>query len=552
VRQFSLSSRVLAGRLVLWLVVGACVLSAGAFFAAAASAADSVYWANSVANKISLAALDGSGGGDLSTTGATVSNPQGIAFDPAAGRIYWANVNGNKISFANLDGSGGGDLITTGATVNGPVGVAVDPVSGRIYWANSNGNKISSVNLDGTGGADLVTGAATVNAPEGVAIDSAADRIYWANGLGNKISYAKLDGSGGGDLVTGAATLNTPVGVAVDPAGGRIYWANQNSTKISYANLDGSGGGDLNTAGATVNTPTGVAVDPAAGRIYWANFTGDKISFANLDGSGGSDLATPGATLQGATFPVLLQTPRGSSAPAVSSSGTLVGATLSCSQGTWTPDLTASFDYRAPLSFAYGWTQNGAQIAGATSNSIIAASPGNFNCQVTALNRAGSTTQGSAVLAITPQPQPQPQPQPPAALARLSALSLSPNRFRAASSGASITAKKTGATLRYTLNTAATVRFIVHQRLPGHEQGHGKTTRCVAPTNRNRRAHRCTRTETLRGSFTHTGTSGANRLRFSGRLNGHKLKPGTYTLVATPTASGRTGRAIKVTFRIIH
>jgi hypothetical protein len=489
------------------LVVGACVLSAGAFFAAAASAADSVYWANSVANKISLAALDRSGGGDLSTTGATVSNPQGIAFDPAAGRIYWANVNGNKISFANLDGSGGGDLITTGATVNGPVGVAVDPVSGRIYWADSNGNKISSVNLDGTGGADLVTGAATVNAPEGVAIDPAADRIYWANGLGDK---------------------------------------------ISYANLDGSGGGDLNTAGATVNTPTGVAVDPAAGRIYWANFTGDKISFANLDGSGGSDPATPGATLQGATFPVLLQTPRGSSAPAVSSSGTLVGATLSCSQGTWALDLTASFDYRAPLSFAYGWTQNGAQIAGATSNSIIAASPGNFNCQVTALNRAGSTTQGSAVLAITPQPQPQPQPQPPAALARLSALSVSPNRFRAASSGGSITAKKTGATLRYTLNTAATVRFIVHQRLPGHEQGHGKTARCVAPTNRNRRAHRCTRTETLRGSFTHTGTSGANRLRFSGRLNGHKLKPGTYTLVATPTASGRTGRAINVTFRIIH
>jgi hypothetical protein len=138
-----------------------------------------------------------------------------------------------------------------------------------------------------------------------------------------------------------------------------------------------------------VSTPLGLAVDPAAGRLYRANATGNKISFANLDGSGGSDLATPGATLQGASFPVLLQTPRGSSAPAVSSSsGTLVGATLSCSPGTWAPDLTASFDYRAPLSFAFGWTRNGAQIAGATSNSITAASPGNFNCQVTALNRA--------------------------------------------------------------------------------------------------------------------------------------------------------------------
>jgi hypothetical protein len=441
------------------LVVGACVLSSGVLFAAAASAADRVYWGNTAGDKISLAALDGRGGGDLSTTGATVSNPQGIAFDPAAGRIYWANVNGNKISFANLDGSGGGDLTTTGATVSGPLGVAIDPGSRRIFWANVNGNKISSVKLDGTGGADLVTGAATVNGPEGVAID------------------------------------------------------------------------------------------PGTNRIYWANATGNKISFANLDGSGGGDLATPGATLQGASFPVLLQTPRGSSAPAVSSSGTLVGATLSCSPGTWAPDLTASFDYRAPLSFAYGWTQNGAQIAGATSNSITAASPGNFNCQVTALNRAGSTTQSSAALTITAQPQPQ---QQPAALARLSGLSLSPNRFRAASSGASITAKKTGTTVSFTLNAAATVRFIVQQRLPGRHHGHGKTARCVAPTNRNRQAHRCTRTETLRRSFTHTATSGANRLHFSGRLNGHKLKPGRYTLVATPTASGRTGRAIKATFRIIH
>ena len=42
----------------------------------------------------------------------------------------------NKISFANLNGSGGGDLVTTGATVSSPTGAAVDPAAGRIYWAN--------------------------------------------------------------------------------------------------------------------------------------------------------------------------------------------------------------------------------------------------------------------------------------------------------------------------------------------------------------------------------------------------------------------------------
>ena len=66
---------------------------------------------------ISYANLDGSGGDDLDTTGATVSGPYGVAIDPAAGRIYWANGDQHTISYAKLDGSGGGgDLNISGAT----------------------------------------------------------------------------------------------------------------------------------------------------------------------------------------------------------------------------------------------------------------------------------------------------------------------------------------------------------------------------------------------------------------------------------------------------
>jgi len=89
-------------------VVAAWVVCVGLVAMPAASAADSVYWSNASGNKISFANLDGTGGGDLFTGVATVNNPQGVAFDPAAGRIYWSNASGNKISFANLDGSGGG------------------------------------------------------------------------------------------------------------------------------------------------------------------------------------------------------------------------------------------------------------------------------------------------------------------------------------------------------------------------------------------------------------------------------------------------------------
>jgi len=41
------------------------------------------------------------------------------------------------------------------------------------------------------------------------------------------------------------------------------------------------------------------------------------------------------------------------------------------------------------------------------------------------------------------------------------------------------------------------------------------------------------------------------RVRFTGRIDGKRLKPGSYKLVATPKANGRAGRAVSVTFHII-
>ena len=311
-------------------------LLALACLASSAHAGDRVYWANDNSpNRISFANLDGSGGGNLSTTGATGGQPRGVAIDVAAGKVYWTNPDGDRISFANLDGSGGGgDLNTTGATVNRPNAAAVYPAAGRIYWANEVGDRISFANLNNTGGGgNLITTGATVNVPIGPAVDPESGRIYWGNANPeNKISFANLDGSGGADLNTAGATVNNPHGVALDPVAGRIYWANVWGRRISYANLDGSGGGDLNTGGATVSTPVGVAIDPSARKIYWANEAGNKISFANLDGSGGGDLSTPGATLNGSRSPVLLQAPSGSGAPTIAG-GSTAGSVLTCSQG---------------------------------------------------------------------------------------------------------------------------------------------------------------------------------------------------------------------------
>ncbi len=347
-------------------------------------ARERVYWTHD--NSISFVNLDGSGGGDLTTTGATVNDPEGVALDPAAGKIYWANHGNSSISYANLDGSGGGDLNTTGATVSYPIGVALDPAAGKIYWANIIANKISYANLDGSGGGDLVTTGAAVQEPEGVALDPAAGKIYWANTGGKSISYANLNGTGGSNLNTIGATVNQPLGVALDPAAGTIYWLNFENS-ISYANLNGTGGRDLITKQVEA---WGVALDPAAGRIYWADANGsNSISYADLDDVGGGNLAVP---YHENHFLALLKLPAAVGAPAVTRSGSV----LSCSRGAWAADLVGSFLYRAPRSFAYRWSVNDAAIPGATASTYTPSAPGDYRCRVTASNVAGGALQTSA------------------------------------------------------------------------------------------------------------------------------------------------------------
>ena len=241
-----------------------------------------------------------------------------------------------------------------------------------------------------------------MNVPIGPAVDPGSGRIYWGNANPeNKISYANLDGSGGADLNTAGATVNNPHGVAIDPVANRIYWANVFVGVISYANLNGTGGGNLNTSGATVSNPVGMAIDPSARKIYWGNEAGNKISFANLDGSGGGDLSTTGATLNGSRSPALLKAPGGSGVPAIAG-GSTAGSVLTCSQGSWSPDLLGSFLYRVPQSFAYSWTLNGADIPGASANTYTASATGDYRCTVTASNPAGSASQTSAAHAVSP------------------------------------------------------------------------------------------------------------------------------------------------------
>jgi DNA-binding beta-propeller fold protein YncE len=391
----------LGRRTIIWAVGVASFLCL--FFASSALAADAIYWSNAASNTISFANLDGTGGGgQLSTAGATLSTPLGVAIDPAANKIYWANFTNSTISFANLDGTGGGgQLSTAGATVSGPVGVAIDPATNKIYWANQGNHSISFANLDGTGaGGQLSTAGVTPGGPRGLTIDPAANLIYWTNGSSNTISFANLDGTGGGGALStppgpGEATVAGPRGLAIDPAGNKIYWGNLDNTISSVDVPDGGHGGQLVTTGATVDNPRGVAIDPAANLIYWANTGNNTISFANLNGTGGGgQLSTAGATPNNPFGVALLKAPAGAGAPAISGGGA-AGQQLNCSQGSWAADLLRSLLYRAPRSFAYQWRLDGSDIGGATQTTYTPTAPGDYSCRVTATNQAGSSAQTS-------------------------------------------------------------------------------------------------------------------------------------------------------------
>ncbi len=537
------------GRLGVLMSVSAAIIVGAA---SSARAADRVYWGNGTG--ISFANLDGTGGGDLNLTGTTTTNQSlGVGVDSAAGRLYWVSAGdfgAVRVSFVNLDGSGGGGgLNITGATANEPGGLAIDPVARRVYWANTNAGMISWAGLDGSGGHDLTTTGATATKALGLAVDPALGKVYWSDfGAVNKIAFAKLDGSGGSDLTTTGATVTDPEGVAIDAANGKVYWANAAANKISFANLDNTGGGgDLTIpAGATLNGPAGVAIDPAAGKIYWANSgigTTDatSIAWAKLDGSGGGDLKTTGASVNSATFPVLVESPLGTGAPAITGSSA-VGSVLTCGAASWAADLPGAFLYRAPQSTAFQWTLAGKDIIGATASTLTAFRPGSYACRAMATNVAGTTSQTSAAHTVA-------APTPTKAV--MSALTETNATFTVGSVSTPLTGRtaavrhEQGTVFLFRLDQPATVKLTIQANLAGRRVG----GRCVTATNVLRQKPRCTRTVTI-ATLTRTAHTALNKVAFSGRISGRALKPGSYRAVFTATDAAGSARPRTLSFTI--
>jgi DNA-binding beta-propeller fold protein YncE len=377
-------------------------------------ASELIYWNNYGASpqSISVANIDGSGGGSLNLAGATLVDPEGMAIDTVTNRLYVVSSSGGpsgngEILYVNLDGSGAGVFSAPGALVDEPFGVVLDPVTRMIYWANDgagvgNNGSIAWAKLDGSAGGLLNTSGASVVDPYKIGLDPVHGRVYWGSYPGSKlvISSANANNTGGGTDLSISPAPESAYAFAVDPAAGRLYWSEGDDDRFAYSGLTGGTSQILDTTGAVANSSYGFAVDPTLNRILWPNYDNDEdrvngLGFASLSGGGGGNITPQTAPFDGPQDLLVLKSPTGTGAPAVTRNAKNRTA-LSCPTGSWAADFAGSFVYQAPTTYAYQWLRNGAAISGATSPALTATKAGSYTCTVTAANQAGSATQTSA------------------------------------------------------------------------------------------------------------------------------------------------------------
>jgi hypothetical protein len=509
-----------------------------------------------------LAQVAGGGANTLTLDHTTVkgftSSSGGAGLEAASAAITLNVVDSTiKNNTASAGSTGGGGIYAS----DGHLNVTRSTLSGNTAPANSGGAINAAFGGAGTEVVTIVDSTITGNsASQGSAIQDNTGNL--------KISFSTITGNtsslaGTGAIEPGGFTTDRFKGNILNNPGspkecGNITQAtvdgfnffrdatcqtsttnsNHPSTAISVGALQDNGGPTFTQAlpsgSAAINSvPTGNCTDLSAAAV-----TTDQRGIGRPQ-----DGACDAGAFEFVPAPV------NSVAPSISGTAA-VGQTLTCDPGTWSGSPT----------FAYEWRRDGTPITGATgaTYNVAAADAGHsLVCHVTGTNSAGSTTADSTGVAIPAGTSgggaggggttPPPDTTPPS----VTSYSLSATTFRAASSGGSVIARKRppiGTRVKFALSEAATMTFTVKRVLPGRK----RAGRCEKPSKRNRRGKKCTRLVS-KGSFKVAGVAGANSFKFTGRLKGRKLAPGSYKLIArAKDAAGNKSRTSARSFKIVR
>lgn len=275
--------------------------------------------------------------------------------------------------------------------------------------------------------------------------------------------------------------------------GGRIAGSNPERIVSCGDNpfaQSGNNGGPFGGSSVCIDSP-----DPATAAT--------NLSFASSDlgVAGGAATASPGQTVQLPFNANLNGTLPANTTFSVAATSTMPGVTVAPSPASFTPAANSSTRITVPVAIPRN------------------AGPGTFDVSVTASLPNGQTRTGTSKLTVRDR-------QLPVA----SRLSIRPRTLSPQAPSIAAPAR-----VSYRLSEAATMRFRVQRCRKVRRKGRRTRTRC----------------RTLRGSFTHAGKAGTNRLRFTGFLRNRALKRGSYRLVGTPTdPAGNKGKSVRASFRI--
>jgi hypothetical protein len=207
---------------------------------------------------------------------------------------------------------------------------------------------------------------------------------------------------------------------------------------------------------------------------------------------------------------------------------TLIGSLNTATNGSGSATFSASVTPLAP-----------GQVVTATATNLTAdpsSQPGSDN--------VFNTSPFSACVTV-----PRPPPPPPPA-ARVTNVAESHRSWREGNALATLSRKRrppVGTTFTFTLNEQAVVTLFFNQQLRGRN-ANGK---CVAQTRRNRHKPSCMRTVPA-GTLAFSGHPGFDKVLFQGRLSASKkLKPGSYTVTITASASGGSSTPQTLSFTIV-